>query len=465
MDMLSCVLDRESEQTLYEQLYRYIKGEIIAGRLVYETKLPSKRKLADYLKISENTIETAYVQLVAEGYLEAKPRQGYFIAANEDLVLVNTSKKTHQQKEKPVAWKYDFHPGKIDTEHFPFTKWRKYAKELIDPQYHHLLLHGDRQGELVLRQEIATYLYHARGVKCLPEEIIIGAGSEILLQQLVSLMGDDISYGVEDPGYHVISRILADQPNEVRPLQVDEDGVIVTDLEKQRINMMYTTPSNHFPYGYVLPVNRRVQLLNWASGQEGRYIIEDDYDSEFRYTGKSIPALKGMDSAGKVIYLGSFSKSLIPSLRISYMLLPNKLLKQYNQRYSYYHCTVSRIDQRILARFMMSGDFERHLNRMRKVYRRKLEKTMEILQPYSDRIRVIGEQNGLHILLEVMNGIGENELLERAASARINVYSLSSYSMTNWKVMRPKIVFGFAGIAEEELESALKDLFTSWEII
>ncbi|MDY0406806.1 PLP-dependent aminotransferase family protein [Virgibacillus sp. 179-BFC.A HS] len=452
MEMLSCVLVRDGDQPLYEQLYRFIKDEIIAGRLKHGEKLPSKRKLSDFLKVSQNTVEAAYEQLVAEGYLESRERRGFFVAAYEDFVYTNTTKPLPKQEKSAKNWKYDFHPGKIDTKNFPFAKWRKYAKELMDRGHHDLLLHGCRQGEYALRKEIAAYLYHARGIICSPDEIIVGAGSEILLQQLVHLLGKQAVYGVEDPGYHVISRILEDYENAVCPLQVDEDGVIVKKMDHTTINVIYTTPSNHFPYGYVLPVNRRVKLLKWAMERQGRYIIEDDYDSEFRYTGKAIPALKGMDKSGKVIYFGSFSKSLIPSLRISYMLLPGELLSRYYEHYSYYHCTVSRIDQHILSRFMEAGDFEKHLNRMRKIYRHKLEKTMNLLNRYSEKLQVRGEQNGLHILLEINNGMDEKELVRHAAEWGMKVYPLSTYLLQQKEMKPPKIVFGFAGIAEEALE-------------
>ena len=246
-------------------------------------------------------------------------------------------------------WKYQFHPGRVDTEHCPFVKWRKYAKTIIDPVHHALLLVGDKQGEYELRKEIAHYLYHARGVTCTADEIIIGAGTEVLLQQLFSLFDSSAVYGVEDPGYHVVSHILRQQTNEVRPLDVDEDGLKVGQLTKTNIDVVYVTPSHHFPYGSVLSVNRRIQLLNWAQETNNRYIIEDDYDSEFRYSGKLIPSLQSMDQTGKVIYLGSFSKSFIPSLRISYMVLPKKLLAMYQSELSFYQCAVSRIDQHILA--------------------------------------------------------------------------------------------------------------------
>ncbi|MFD1705138.1 PLP-dependent aminotransferase family protein [Siminovitchia sediminis] len=466
MEMLSCNLNRSIEIPLYEQLYIYIKKEITEGRLEYGTKLPSKRKLAEFLKVSQNTVETAYEQLAAEGYIEGLPRKGYFVLAYEDLEYVqNQPSGTDELAEEKQSVKYNFNPGWIDTENFPFNKWRKYARDTINEQNHSLLLLGDKQGELELRREIAHYLYHARGVQCAPEQIVIGAGSDILLQQLILLLDPKAVYGVEDPGYHVISHILKNSQNEVHPLEVDEEGVKTEAIENTNIDIMYVTPSHHFPYGSVLSVNRRVKLLNWAANAENRYIIEDDYDSEFRYSGKSIPSLQSMDHSEKVIYLGSFSKSFIPSLRISYMVLPHALLKKYKaEAWSFYHCSVSRIDQHILTRFMREGDFERHLNRMKKIYRKKLEKTLEILRPYKGQVEVIGEHSGLYMLLAVKNGMNEKELVKKALDAQVKIHPLSDYTLEKKMEIPPKILLGFAGIPEEELVPAIHLLLKNWGI-
>ncbi|MED3553938.1 PLP-dependent aminotransferase family protein [Cytobacillus praedii] len=464
MEMLSCHLNRSSDIPLYEQLYLYIKKEIIEGHLQYGAKLPSKRKLADFLKISQNTVEIAYQQLTAEGYVEAYPRKGYFVMMHEDLEYMQTS---HPLKENTITTqnyiKYNFLPSTIDTENFPFSVWRKYAKNTINKDNHSLLPLGDSQGEMELRQEIAFYLYHARGVRCSPNQIMVGAGIEILLQQLFLLFDKKMVYGVEDPGYHLILQILKGFPNEVYPLEVDEEGAKVESIYQKNINVVYVTPSHHFPYGTALSVNRRTKLLNWAASEKERFIIEDDYDSEFRYSGKSIPSLQSMDLHEKVIYLGTFSKSLMPSIRISYMVLPNLLLQQFKEKLSfYYSCSVSRIDQHILAQFLKEGDFEKHLNKMRKIYRRKLEKILNLLKPYQDKLSIIGAHSGLHIVLAVNNGMNEEELVQKAAEKALKVYPLSAYSLGRKPEKAPEIILGFAGIHECELEDAIQLLLECW---
>ncbi|AOH55095.1 GntR family transcriptional regulator [Peribacillus muralis] len=462
MNMLTCDLNRFCDVPLYEQLYSHIKKEIIEGRLPFGTKLPSKRKLAEFLQISQNTVETAYEQLTAEGYVEVIPRKGYYIQTFEDLEYTQSKHVALEPyRVQQGAVQYHFHPSQIDTENFPFEKWRKYTKNKIDVSRQELLLLGDSQGEYELRCEIALYLYHARGVQCVPEQIIIGAGMEILLQQLVLLFAKNTIYGVEDPGYHLIHRILRSYPNEVHPLEIDEEGVKVNPIEDSSIDVVYVTPSHHFPYGTILSVNRRTRLLNWAQGGEDRYIIEDDYDSEFRYSGKTIPSLQSMDAGEKVIYLGSFSKSLMPSIRISYMVLPAPLLERHQQELSFYHSTVSRIDQHVLTQFMKQGDFEKHLNRMRKVYRRKLDKVIELLKPYKP-ISIIGERSGLHIVLIVRNGMDEQTLIQKANEKHIKIYGLSAYSIEKMEEHPPTIILGFAGIPEAELEKSIRLLLNSW---
>ena len=290
MDMLSCNLDRSSDRPLYEQLYQFIKSEIIEGRISYQSKLPSKRKLSDFLHISLNTVETAYDQLVAEGYVEVVPKKGFFVLKFEDLEYVMTEEKRSVPStvmEKNV--RFHFHPTRIDSLHFPFAKWKKYMKNVQDEHNHELLLLGNPQGEERLRNEVSQYLYEARGVHCSPEQIIIGAGAEILLHQLIQLFKSDTVYGVEDPGFHLIQQILRSFPNEVVPLKVDDEGIDIEPFNELNMDVVYVTPARHFPFGSVLPVNRRAKLLNWASNSTDRYIIEDDYDSEFRYSGKSIP--------------------------------------------------------------------------------------------------------------------------------------------------------------------------------
>ncbi|WP_080873053.1 PLP-dependent aminotransferase family protein [Oceanobacillus timonensis] len=465
MDLLSVHLDKTNDIALYEQLYEFIKQEIVQERLPHGQKLPSKRKLANHLEVSQNTVETAFEQLVAEGYITSRPRRGFYVLAHGDLEFIEqtTKKEAPKQDEKPATL-FDFSPNKIDTEAFPFSAWRKLNRQVIDEAHHDLLLLGEAQGDKVLREAIAHYVYHARGIDCDPDTIVVGAGVEVLMQQLLSLLPDSTVFGIEDPGYQLMVKLITHFGFLGRPLSMNEEGVSMEAVHLLEPDFIYVTPSNHFPYGTVTSINRRSQLLQWANETESRYIIEDDYDSEFRYTGKTIPPMKKMDFNDRVIYLGSFSKSLIPSLRISYMILPKKLLEQYRNRLTFQHSTVSRIDQHVLAHFIQDGYFEKHLNRMRKIYRRKFELVHELFEPYKPSIQLLGEQSGLHVVCEVKNGLTEQEILQRAKQQKIKLYSISYYATKDAIASYPQFVIGFAGIQEKKLEEAVKQMIDIFQL-
>ncbi|MFD1414307.1 MocR-like pyridoxine biosynthesis transcription factor PdxR [Oceanobacillus jeddahense] len=459
MDLLSVHLDKTIDIPLYEQLYEFIKQEIVQERLPYGQKLPSKRKLANHLEVSQNTVETAFEQLLAEGYITSQPRKGFYVLAHGDLEFVeHATKKEISKVAEDTAILFDFSPNKIDTEAFPFSAWRKLNRQVIDETNHDLLLLGEAQGDKELREAIAHYVYHARGIDCDPDTIVVGAGIEVLMQQLLSLLSRSTIFGIEDPGYQLMMKLITHFGFLGRALDMNEEGVSIEAIRLLEPDYIYVTPSNHFPYGTVTSINRRNQLLQWANEAESRYIIEDDYDSEFRYTGKTIPPMKKMDFNDRVIYLGSFSKSLIPSLRISYMILPKSLLEQYRDRLTFHHSTVSRIDQHVLAHFIQEGYFEKHLNRMRKIYRKKFEFVNQLFDPYTPSIQLLGEQSGLHVVCEVRNGLTEKEILRRAEQEGIKIYPISYYASKNAVFPYPQFVIGFAGIAEERLEEAVQHI-------
>lgn len=466
--MLSIQLNKSCGVTLYEQLYLHIKLEITSGRIPFEAKLPSKRKLEAYLSISQTTVETAYEQLVAEGYIESRPRKGYFVLAKEELVY-QASNSEKNIPSNPVLsdneCQFDFYPGIIETSMFPFKKWKSFYREAISEEKKDLLLLGNPVGEFELRKEIQIHLYQARGVICSPDQIVIGAGVEQLLPQLVFLLGERVVYGVENPGYPLTRHVLRSYKRASVPIDVGSEGANLKSLPETGVNIMCVTPSHQFPLGSIMSANRRTQLLNWSHKQNDRYIIEDDYDGEFRYSGLTIPSLHSLDKGEKVIYLSTFSKSLMPSLRIGYMVLPITLMKRYRKEFSHYASCVSRIDQYVLARFMIEGFFEKHLNRMRNAYRKKLEITANILNKYQDKVVISGEKAGLHLLLTFIKNNSEIELIESAKRARIRVCGLSNFfpedCAKNAK-NREGIVLGFGGLSDKKLEMGLKKLLECW---
>ncbi|AKN31446.1 GntR family transcriptional regulator [Clostridium carboxidivorans P7] len=462
------IWDYSKNTPLYVQLYEYIKHEIQIGTIKPETKLPSKRKLSTYLGISQNTIQTAYEQLCAEGYVESRPRIGMFVTKIEDNLSCNTplSNKPDKSIKLNEEFKYliDFSSGNVDLEHFPYCTWRKLTTQCLYSDQSNLLLIGESQGEECLRKEISKYLFQSRSVRCIPEQIIIGAGMQYLMILLCMLLGKDYTYAIENPGFNKARNVFIDQGLDVHPISIDEDGICVEDLRKSSAKVVYVTPSHQFPCGMVMPVSRRLELLKWCEEKNG-YIIEDDYDSEFRYRGKPIPSLQGLDRNGKVIYMGTFSKSLIPSIRISYLVLPQNLIEKYQKYLKIYKQTVSRLHQNTLYKFMKEGYFSSHINKMRTLYRKKHSILLSSIDKHmKEKTEVIGANSGLHILLKVKNGMTEEELIQCAHDVKIKIYPTSIHYNQCLSSEFPMILLGFGGLTEKQIEDGIKILKKAWLI-
>ncbi|MDH4424792.1 MULTISPECIES: PLP-dependent aminotransferase family protein [Bacillus] len=455
-------LNTQSKIALYVQLYEYIKKEIKDGTIPAFTKLPAKRKLAIYLQVSKNTVEAAYEQLLAEGYIESISRKGYFVCKIEQMIHVEGSEdRIAEISFRERDYIFDFTQTGVDTNTFPFNMYRKLINDVWQPHNNELLFLGHPQGEVSLREEIAKYLYESRGVRCSPSQIVLGAGTQILVKLLFQLLQGSC-YAVENPGYHRKMVAFEQGENRVQMLSLDRDGICIADLENSDANVVFVTPSHQFPYGMIMPITRRMQLLQWAKKEEGRYIIEDDYDSEFRYSGKPIPALQGLDTDGKVIYMGTLSKALLPSLRMSYIVLPKNLINKYQKQYLFYTQSVSRIDQEVIRKFLNEGHFEKHIHKMRVVYRKKRDRLVfEIEKYFADQVEVIGEDSGLHILLKVHNGMREEDLITEAAKHRIKVYPVSTY-YKDGTAPGNIVLLGFAILSEEEIVKAIQLLSTAW---
>ena len=320
MNELTISLDPRSDLPLYEQIYQYIKEDIQSGRLACGIRLPSSRSLAGYLEISRSTVELAYEQLLSEGYIETKPRRGVFVAQIDELYQFGRKKQQKEEVhvEQRQVYRYDFSPSGIDLKSFPYAVWRKLSREVLLDDRAETFHLGDSQGEYGLRSAISSYLHQARGVRCRPEQIIVGAGNDYLLMLLINILGRDRKVAFETPTYKQAYRLFAHLAEEVCTVEMDQSGMRADLLEKSGAQIAYVMPSHQFPLGVVMPIGRRMELLKWADRGD-RYIIEDDYDSEFRYKGKPIPALQGYDAHDRVVYLGTFSRSIAPALRMSYI--------------------------------------------------------------------------------------------------------------------------------------------------
>lgn len=459
-------LDSRSKKPLYEQIYSHICAEIRSGALKAGDRLPSTRVLAEHLKVSRSTTQMAYDQLLAEGYMEARPCRGYFVSHLEELVETGPSGTEEMQTaaEPDAGWRVDFSPRGIDLDSFPYHVWRKLSRNTLVDDNKEMFHSGDHQGEPGLREAIRSYLHSARGVNCSTEQIIVGAGSEYLLMLLSQILEGKHVIAMENPTYKQAYRVFHSLGYEVCPVEMDANGMDPSILAESGANVAYVMPSHQFPTGVVMPVGRRQELLKWAVEEAGRYIIEDDYDSEFRYRGKPIPALQGMDRSGKVIYLGTFSKCIAPAIRVSYLVLPKPLLVRYRSQTSFYASTVSRIDQNILYQFLSQGYFERHLNRMRAIYKTKHDLLIELIEPLKEQFEIRGEHAGIHILLTSKYNRSEQELISLAAEAGVKVYGLSSYFIHPEHNHRSAtVVLGYASLNEDAIREGVGILTRCWK--
>jgi GntR family transcriptional regulator/MocR family aminotransferase len=468
--MFTFIPDRAAKTPAYEQLYKFIRAAIESAEIASGERMPSKRKLAAHLKLSKTTIESAYAQLAAEGYIKSVPKSGYFVSKLEPLAFSGRQKSSFTYTPGPEdghesGFLYDFRTDAVSLDLFPFATWASIARGVLSAENSGLLKHTHPQGLPALREEISKYLKSYRGISADPGQIIIGAGSEYLFGMAVTLLGRHGVYAVENPGYNKISAILKNNGAKIVHIHLDSYGLDPAQLRACGARVVHITPSHQFPSGTVMPVARRAELLSWANEQSGRYIIEDDYDSEFRFSGNPIQALQGLDAGERVIYINSFSKSLAPSMRISYMILPPHLMDVYREKFVHNSCTVPSFEQHILCEFMKKGYFERHLGRMRKAYKEKRDALIRALTTgaLAGKIEIIGQDAGLHFLISVENGMGEAELVRRAKSAGVRVYGLSEYCAGPVPDMgKSTVVVGYSGIGIEEIAKSARLLEKAW---
>ena len=447
MNNFTFVFETDTKKPMYEQLYQYIADSIKSGIFEKGERMPSKKSLAAHLKISVNTVETAYLILVQEGYLKAVPRSGYYVQKIESHIGAPVRAET-EETPKPRP-RVDFRTNAVDVGSFPYSTWVKLSKEIMysNPE---LLNAGEPRGDYELRESIARYLAEFRGVKCSARQIIVGAGIEYLLMLLTEIIGKNKIYAVENPGYSKTERIIKNAGNEIKYIGLDEKGIRVDKLEASGAEITYVTPSHQFPSGVTMPMDRRAELIAWAETGR-RYIIEDDYNSEFNFSIKPIPAMQGMSGGGRVIYLSTFSRVLAPSIRAAYMVLPPELLDVYERNFQGYSSTVPRFEQHTLNAFISGGYLARHLNRVKNIYRKRRDRLIRAL---NGSARISGEKTGLHILAETPFA---DNIIEEAAKRDIRLYSLDDYFFTEHKKTNTLII-GYAGVSDENIDE-LKDFF------
>ncbi len=462
--MLTYSFQDKGKESLYEFLYKKIREDIVSQRLSPDERLPSKRALAKNLNISTVTVETAYSQLAAEGYIYSVPKSGFYVSRitsgteHRKAPVSPAIEKIDTEKTELFA---DFTANYVPAGSFPFVTWTRLMRETMSDSPEKLTVNSPSEGIPELRSAIADYLFQFRGMNVSPEQIIVGAGTEYLYGLIIQLLGRDKVYAVEEPGYRKIAKIYKCNDVSCVHIPLDSNGIDVTSLDTFGAEVVHTSPSHHFPTGIVTPISRRFDLLAWASKQEDRYIIEDDYDSEFRLLGKPVPSLQSVDTSGKVIYINTFSKSLTSTIRISYMVLPEGLLSEYRERLGFYSCTVPNFEQYTLAKFIRRGFFEKHINRMRNHYRAQRDTVMKSIlsQPNYGDTEIKEENSGLHFLLQVKTDLTDEELAQRAADKGIKISCLSEYCHSKENARAHTIVINYSGLPKEKTDEAIKRLF------
>ncbi len=461
MEVADMVVLPEDGTSLYGAIYNQFRQQIQDGSLKAGDKLPSKRVLASQLGVSLNTVDGAYGQLQSEGYVESRPKSGYYVCHIETMLpMTTTPALLTVPVEEPRSMVVDFSPRHIATEKFPFTVWQRMLKQAMGDG--DALQRSLRQGDWNLRQEIATYLHRARGVHATAEQVVIGAGTDRLLSMLSYILPSHWQLAVENPVYTKAYRQFARMGHGVVPAEIDHSGILVEPLEHLEEAVVFATPSHQYPLGLSMPMGRRVKLLNWASAKPNRYIIEDDYDSEFRYDTKPVPSLQSIDQHHRVIYLGTFSRSVAPSIRVSYMVLPPRILERYQREYGAFSTEVSALEQRALAYFMAGGHFETHLNRMRVHYRNKRQWMLDALAPLEGKVKVIGEAAGHHLTLKSVVGATEAQLCQRAKAVGVAVYPISPYFLGECPY-GGKVLLGFGGLPKEDIQKGMALLTQAWQ--
>ncbi len=491
--MLTLNLEPNKPQPIYMQIYQYIKNEILLHHLTPGTRLPSKRSLAAQLGISTITVEGAYGQLVSEGYIYAKLKSGYFVSpvesyrqsmdffdqqqsTNTNLPQENTSpdlggnmpqqawenSETKDSPTVPAPHIVDLSSNSLLAENFPFSTWSRLLRHTISEKQQLLLTQSPTAGVAPLRQAIANHLRHFRGMDIAPEQIVIGAGTEYLYELLIKLIGRDKIYCVEDPGYQKLRKIYGDNGACCIALPIDQQGMSVTALNSMSCDVIHISPSHHFPTGIITPISRRYELLGWAAAGP-RYIIEDDYDTEFRLVGRPIPSLFSIDMSSKVIYMNTFSKSLASTIRISYMVLPKPLLEKFNSKLNYLSCTVSTFEQYTLAEFINQGYFERHINRMRNNYKKLRQQLLKALtsHPQHEKIQILQQSSGLYFLLQIHTNLSDRDLQARLQQKGLMLQPLQHYYQNRQAAPEHTFVVNYSSIAATDIHQIVDALFSS----
>lgn len=461
-------VSRKGSIPIYQQIYEQIRNSILSGSMPENFRLPSIRALAGELRVARNTVESAYGQLVLEGYITSVPGSGCVVNKidAEPCPMPEAGRAKPPESGRtagaPEA-KYSFQYGVLGAEYFPVKLWKKYTAELLeapDAQSVHSLC--DVRGDESLREEIRRYLYRSRGVRCGAEQIIVCGGTQAALEAVLRVLPRAGAAAMENPCYDGARAVFENSGVRILPVPVGKNGIDIQRLAGTDAPLAYISPSHQFPTGAVMPIHNRLELLSMAR-RKNMTIIEDDYDSEYRYNGQPVPSLQSIDSYGQVVYAGTFSKVLSAGLRTAYFVLPRQLLQTYLRKFSGYTCAVPLLEQKILARFMADGHWEKQLRRICTAHKKKHDLLVAALErSMGGRVRISGQNAGLHLLLEFPDGRSESDLLRQAMLQGVRVFPTSPFWLSRDSRRNSAVLLGYGRISADDIVPAVDRLKKAW---
>ncbi len=479
---LAITLNNNSSKPLHQQLYEQLRQAILTGRLTPGERIPSTRFLAESLSISRFTVTTSYEQLLSEGYLETVTGSGTFVCQQIPDDLIHSNPIENIKKINPAPIKLSQYGDLVNTKNvpripeaklqinfrygtpalseFPIKTWRRLLSRYCNANLDWLDYSTEPLGYQPLRKAIAHYLTRSRAVNCQPEQILITNGTQQALDLILRLLiSPEETIAIENPGYLSARIIFETQNAYVLPVSVDNSGLIVQELAdstQKNIRLVYVTPSHQFPTGAILSLPRRLELLNWAQ-QSGGLIIEDDYDSEFRYGEKPIPALQGLDKSDSVLYIGTFSKVLFPSLRIGYLVLPKSLVSIFTRAKWLNDRHLPILEQQVLAEFINEGHLERHIRKMRSIYDKRRQVLVKALKKhFGKRAKILGEKAGIHLMVCFKSNLSDAEIIQKATTVGIGMISANPHYLVNHPT--GEFIFGYGDLTETQLTEGIRRL-------
>lgn len=461
-------LNHQGDGPLYEQIYRQLRAQILNQTLPAGTRLPSSRELAAQLQISRNTVNKAYSQLLVEGYLAAVRGSGYYVQQLPQTFTPARAPQRPGHSRRPAkpapAVKYDLTNSSHTRNLFPKRAWRKFMLEALDTLdfEERISTLQSLEGEEVLRRPLLRYLRQIRGVHCDLDQLIITSGLQQSLDYLCQLVpATSGRVLMEEPGYPKARVIFEKNHRQVCPAALDDQGICLP-AEATGYDFIYTTPSNQFPTGVMMSAARRRELLHFAAAKRA-FILEDDYDSELRYYNRPVPALQSIDTLDRVVYLGTFSKILSPSLRMGYLILPKQLVAPFKETFKLYNSTVNLLNQYTVAKLLESGEYTKLVRRMNTTFKKRFEAFSAGFASFKRPLTLSQNLSGQYLLVEFPVAIDQEKMIARALAEGVRVYPTMEFWRDRAACPDNALFLGFSKIALADIPDCIERLKRAWD--